>query len=52
VQYRYQANAKDQHLTAELEEYLMQGKLSLMTPAHIFAASTAICKLIAEKLRT
>jgi len=35
----------------ELEEYLMKGKLSLTTPAHILAASPAICKNLAKKLK-
>jgi len=50
-QYRFQSSAKDQRLVVELEEYLMQGKLSLTTPAHIFAASPPICKNIAKKLK-
>jgi len=29
----------------------MQGKLALITPAHIFAASPIICKNITEKLK-
>jgi len=35
----------------ELEEYLMQGKLSLTMPAHIFATSPPVHKNIAEKLK-
>jgi len=35
----------------ELEEYLMKGKLLLTTPAHILAASPAICKNLAKKLK-
>ena len=50
-QYRYHSNAKDQQQVSELEEYLMQGRLSLMTPAHVFAASSVICKNIVEKLK-
>jgi len=51
VQYRYHSNAKDQRLLSELEDYLMQGKLSLTTPAHIFAVSPAIRKNVTEKLK-
>ena len=35
----------------ELEDYLLQGKLSNTTPAHVFAASPAIRKDIAKKIR-
>ena len=51
TQYRYHCNAEEQHLVTELEDYLLQGKLSNTTPAHVFAASPAICKDIAEKIR-
>jgi len=51
TQFKYQLNAKDQLLVSKLEDYLMQGKLSLTTPAHIFAASPIIRKDIVEKLR-
>jgi len=51
MQYWYQSDAKDQQLISELEEYLMKGKLSLTTPAHVFTASHAICKNITEKLK-
>ena len=51
VQYRYHCDAEDQQLISELEEFLMQGKLSLTMPAHIFAASYVIHKNIAEKLK-
>lgn len=51
TQYRYQCNAEEQHLIMELEEYLLQSKLSNTTPAHIFAASPTIHKDIAEKIR-
>jgi len=51
MQYWYQSNAKDQQLISELEEYLMKGKLSLTTPAHVFTASHAIHKNITEKLK-
>jgi len=51
TQFKYQSNAKDHHLVSKLEDYLMQGKLSLTTLAHIFAASPIIHKDIVEKLR-
>ena len=51
TQYRYQSNAEDQQLTMELEEYLMKGKLLLTMPAHVLAASPAIRKNLAEKLK-
>jgi len=51
TQYRFQANVEDQQLVVKLEEYLMQGKLSLTTPTHVFAASHTMRKNIAEKLK-
>jgi len=51
AQYRYRSNAEDHQLVSELEEYLMQGKLALTTPAHIFAASPIIRKNITKKLK-
>ena len=51
AQYRYQSNAEDQQLVSQLEDYLMQGKLSLTTPAHVLAASHAVRKNIAKKLK-
>ena len=51
AQYWYHCDAKDQQLVLELEEYLLQGKLSLTTPAHVLAASLPICKSIADKLK-
>ena len=51
MQYRYQSNAEDQQLVSKLEDYLLQGKLSLTTPAHVFAASPTICKNIVDKLK-
>jgi len=51
TQYQYQSDAEDQQLVTELEEYLMKGKLSLTTPAHVFAASHAVRKNIAKKLK-
>ena len=50
-QYQYHSNTEDQQLVSELEEYLMQGRLSLTTLAHVFAASPVICKNIVEKLK-
>ena len=50
-QYRYQATVEDQQLTTELSSWLLCGKLSLTTPAHILAASPAIRKELCEKLR-
>jgi len=51
TQYQYHSDAEDQQLVTELEEYLMKGKLSLTTPAHVFAASHAVRKNIAKKLK-
>jgi hypothetical protein len=51
MQYRYHCNAKDQQLVLELEEYLMQGKLSLTMPAHVLTASHAIHRNLADKLK-
>jgi len=51
TQYYFQASIEDQQLIVKLEEYLMQGKLSLTMPAHIFATSHAVCKNITEKLK-
>ena len=51
TQYKYHCNAEDQQLVSELEKYLMQGKLSLTTPTHIFAASHTVHKNIAKKLK-
>ena len=50
-QFRYQSNAKDHHLVSELKEYLIEGKLSLTTPAHIFTASPTIQKGVVKKLK-
>ena len=50
-QYRYQATVEDQQLTIELTSWLINGKLSLTTPAHILAASLVIHKELCEKLR-
>ena len=51
TQYRYQCDAKDQLLVSELEDYFMQGKLSLTMPTHILAASPTVCKSVSEKLK-
>jgi hypothetical protein len=50
-QYRYQASAADQHLVSELQGWLLDGKLTQTTPAHVLAASPAIRKEMVEKLR-
>ena len=51
-QYRYQSNAEDRQLTSELYQWLLDGKLSLITPAHILAACPVIRKELVERLRT
>ena len=51
-QYRYQSNAEDSKLTAELYQWLLEGKLSLVTPAHVLAACPTIRKELIERLRT
>ena len=51
AQYRYQCDAEDQLLILELEDYLMQGKLSLTMPTHVLAASPNIRKNVTEKLK-
>ena len=50
-QYRYQATAKDQHLTKQVMDWILEGKLDQITPAHILASSPPICKELAERLR-
>jgi len=50
-QYRYQSNAEDQCLINNLVAWLWQGNLSQITPAHLYAASPAVRKEIAECLR-
>ena len=50
-QFHYLSGADDQHLVSELQGYLMQGKLMLTTPAHVFAASPTIRKDLVKKLR-
>jgi hypothetical protein len=51
MQYKYHCDAEDQRLVSELEEYLLQGKLSLTMPTHILMASLPIHKSIADKLK-
>jgi hypothetical protein len=41
-QYCYQSSAEDQRLVSELHGLLMEGKLSLTTPAHVLATSLMI----------
>jgi hypothetical protein len=50
-QFKYQANVKHQKLTDELAAWLLEGKLTQTTPAHILAASNPIRKTLAERLR-
>jgi len=50
-QYRYQSMAEDQRLVSELESWLMEGKLTQTTPAHVLAASPSIWKDLVEKLQ-
>jgi len=50
-QYRYQSNAEDQRLVSELQAWLLEGKLSLTTPAHLLAACPAIRKDLVDKLK-
>jgi hypothetical protein len=50
-QFRYQPSAEDERLVSELRDYLMQGRLSLATPAHVFAASPSIRKDVVERLK-
>jgi len=51
VQYRYHSNTEDQQLVSKLYSWLMEGKLSLVMPAHILAASPMIHKELVEKLK-
>jgi hypothetical protein len=44
MQYCYHSNAEDQQLASELYTWLLEGKLSLATPAHILATSPTIRK--------
>ena len=50
-QYRYQATAEDQHLTKQVMDWILEGKLDQITPAHILASSPPIRKELAERLR-
>jgi hypothetical protein len=50
-QYHYHSDAKDQHVVMELQSLLLEGKLSLTTPAHVFAASPSIRQDICNKLK-
>jgi hypothetical protein len=50
-QYRYQASAEDQSLTKEVIDWVLEGKLDQMTPAHVFATSPPVRKVISELLR-
>ena len=51
-QFHYQSNVEDQKLTGQLLNWLLEGKLTQTTPAHILAASTPICKDLARWLCT
>jgi hypothetical protein len=50
-QFHYQPSAEDQCLVSKLRDYLMQGRLSLTTPAHVFTASPSIRKDTVDKLK-
>jgi hypothetical protein len=49
-QYWYQSNAEDQKLTSQLYTWLLEGKLTQTTPAHVLAASAPIRKELADCL--
>ena len=49
-QYRYQATAEDQFLTKQVMEWVLEGKLDQITPAHILATSPSIRKELVECL--
>src|SRR6266851_5247999 len=51
LQYRYHSNTEDQQLIAELYAWLMEGRFSLITSAHILTTSPTIHKELAEKLK-
>jgi len=51
LQYRYQCDTEDFRLVTELEDFLLQGKLSLTTPAHVLAASSTIRKDMFNRLK-
>jgi len=50
-QYQYQATAEDQFLTKQVMDWILEGKLDQITPAHILATSPPIRKELAERLR-
>ena len=50
-QYRYQASAEDQFLTKQVMDWILEGKLDQITPAHILATSPPIRKELVERLR-
>lgn len=49
-QYRYQASAEDQFLTKQVMNWVLEGKLDQITPAHILATSPPIRKELVERL--
>jgi Aspartyl protease len=49
-QYRYQASAEDQFLTKQVMDWVLEGKLDQITPAHILSTSPPICKELVERL--
>ena len=51
-QYCYLSNAEDQQLMTELFKLFLDGKLSLVTPTHILAASPGIHKELIKWLKT
>ena len=51
LQYCYQCDAEDFQLVTELEDFLLQGKLSLTTLAHVLAASSTIHKDMFDRLK-
>ena len=50
TQYRYEASAEDQALTKQVVDWIFDGNLDQITPAHILASSPAIRKNFAERL--
>ena len=52
LQFCYQSNAEDQKLTSQLLKWLLEGKLTQTTPAHILAASVPIHKDLSKQLHT
>ena len=49
-QFKYQANIEDQDLTDKLTAWLLEGKLTQTTQAHILAASAPVWKTLADRL--